>query len=84
MVDSESKTCVVLFVFFLFSHLLQMHNFPTVDPSILELLQLKLTVGGHIKQLPLSSSVEDGQIVCNKVKHFIVEVYHLQHSSLGC
>lgn len=45
----------------------------SVDSSVVGLLQLRVEVCGHTKHLSLSGAIHDGKIVCNKIKHFLVE-----------
>ena len=56
--------------------------FSSVSSSVAGLLQLRLEVLGHVKLFSLSSTLQDGQIVCNKLKHFMVKV-HLTLSLLS-
>ena len=56
--------------------------FSSVSSSMVGLLQLRLEVLGHVKLFSLSSTLQDGQIVCNKLKHFMVKV-HLTLSLLS-
>ena len=53
----------------------------SVSSSVVGLLKLRLEVLGHVKLFSLSSTLQDGQIVCNKLKHFMVKV-HLTMSLL--
>ncbi len=45
-----------------------------MDSSVVGLLQLRVEACGRAKYVSLSGSMQNGQIVCNKVKHFVIEV----------